>query len=409
MIGFGTDGIRGKAAQLNEEVAYRVGLALASFFNGGSFLVGRDSRISGEALADALICGICGGGGQCEEVGVVPTPCVAMLTKLLNKSCGVMVTASHNPPEYNGIKVFSGTGLKLTRKEELQIENYMLSAKPCGREIKRGKLTAGEDIYISELIKKVSRLDGVKVTLDCAHGSACGIAKKAFVSAGASVSVCNNIADGRRINVNCGALNPKMIKKSKLGFAFDGDADRVVAAVNGQIIDGDSILYTLSKKVELKDGVVVGTVMSNFALERALKSDGKRLIRTDVGDKHISAIMNSSGYTLGGEQSGHYIINPFLSGDGIFTALKLSEILKDDKIHILDAIPQKSLALYANKDVTQNDVVKKLIDYYSLKGVRLVVRMSGTEQKVRIMAESENSALVDRALKDFSAVIGGLK
>ncbi len=409
MIGFGTDGIRGTRAQLNETLAYRVGLALASLMGSGSYIVGRDTRIGGEELADALICGICAGGGECVDVGVVTTPCVSMLTQLLKKTCGVMVTASHNPPEYNGIKIFGSDGLKLSRVEEKQIEGYMLLARPASRKIKREKLKEGGDIYISELIRHINPLEGVEVTLDAAHGSACGLAKRAFTAAGARVTVRNNLPDGKRINVNCGALYPKAIKKSRLGFAFDGDADRVTVATEGRLVDGDSVLYTLSENVALKDNTVVGTVMSNLALERALRQKGRRLVRTDVGDKHISALINANGYTLGGEQSGHFIIAPYKTGDGLYSALKMSEIYLRGGVRLLDTVPQKTVALYADRDITEEESVGKLIDYYSLKGVRLVVRMSGTEPKVRIMAESEDLQLVDKALKDFTAVIGGLK
>ena len=406
MLKFGTDGIRGTSAQLNETLAYKVGLALSTLMGNGKYLVGRDTRVGGDALSDAITCGICAGGGECIDLGVVTTPCVSMLTVLLEMRCGVMVTASHNAPEYNGIKIFGSDGLKLGRIEEKQIESYVLFAKPRGRKMRCTKLLSGAEIYISEMVRSVGRLDGVQVTLDVAHGSACSIAKKAFSLAGASVKVRNNLPDGSRINVGCGALFPSAIKNAELGFAFDGDADRVTVAHKKSILDGDSVLYTLSENIELKDQTIVGTVMSNLALERALKRSGKRLVRTDVGDKYVSAVMHENGYTLGGEQSGHYIISPYKTGDGIFCALKLAEIYLRDGFKILDTVPQKNVSFYADRDVTGMDGVNELIDYYSLKGVRLVVRMSGTEPKVRVMAESEDEAIVERALKDFSALLG---
>lgn len=409
MIGFGTDGIRGTRTQLNEDVAYRAGLALADMLGGGSYVIGRDTRLGGEQLADAVICGICAGGGDCVDLGVVTTPCISGLTVLLQKNCGVMVTASHNPPEYNGIKFFDCNGLKLSRFAEKKIESLMVSAQPKNRKLKRRKIEGAADIYIDEIIKDIHSLGGMRVMLDAAHGSACNIARQAFSAAGARVFVRNNLPDGSRINVKCGALHPSAIKREEAGFAFDGDADRVAVAFDGKIMDGDSVLFTLSENCDLKDGVVIGTVMSNIALETALNEKNRRLIRTDVGDKHISALMYKYGYTLGGEPSGHYIISPFRTGDGIYAALRLADIYRRGGIKFLDPLPQKSLSVYAERDVSGDESIVKLIDYYSLKGVRLVVRMSGTEPKVRIMAESKDWALVDRALKDFAAVIADIK
>jgi len=421
---FGTDGIRGIAGEgsvLCPKLSYKVGFALASFFGTGKYVLGRDTRVSGPEIEAALVRGIKDGGGTALLLGIIPTPAVGYHTIGQKAKCGIMVSASHNPPEYNGIKVFGPDGKKLNEEQEGSVEYYIdnPSAVVGGGSEKEYKSARKE--YLDYLCQSVEAdLSGLKIHLDCGYGAAATVAKEAFERLGAVVKIENYSLRGEKINSGCGALHPNYVAASmkdtdsKLGFAFDGDADRVSVVYDGVEIDGDTVLYNISKAHKLKDGVVVGTILSNYALESTLANEGKRLIRTPVGDKYICDLMYRHGYNLGGEQSGHYIIFPeATTGDGILAAMFFAgSLYKGGKLkapYKLKLLPQKMISLTASPaimyDAGLNDLIKKYNEVLKGKG-RLIVRMSGTEPKIRVMAESEDAGLVDAALAEFKEYIG---
>ena len=399
---FGTDGIRGVYGEnLTDRLAYRAGLAASQFF--GDCFVGMDTRSSGEALVAALAAGLMQGGCNVKIVGIVPTPCISFLAARHGVG-GIMVSASHNPPEYNGLKFFSSKGYKLTAFFESSIEEYI--DKPPAR-VGGGNIIAykeGRDEYINWLVGVIGDLSGKEISLDCAHGAAITVAEEAFARCGANVKLYAAEKDGSKINCGVGALHPEHIasKTTGLGFAFDGDADRL-AVTNGGILDGDSVLYNLS--LLLSPRGVAGTVMNNIALENELKRKGVEFIRTAVGDKNISEAMRRHGFTLGGEQSGHYIISPSVSGDALFAALMLSKM---DEFMRLKLVPQKVVSIESAPEVlscakfvrSREECEKRLL------GIgRLVVRMSGTEPKIRLMAECEDVNLLNEIIGSLSETI----
>ncbi|MCH5164323.1 MAG: phosphoglucosamine mutase [Clostridiales bacterium] len=399
---FGTDGIRGVYGEnLTDQLAYRAGLAASQFFS--DCFVGMDTRSSGDALVAALSAGLMQGGCNVKIVGTVPTPAISFLAAKHNAG-GIMVSASHNPPEYNGLKFFSSKGYKLTAFFESSIEEYI--DKPPAR-VGGGKIISykeGRDEYISWLIGMAGDLSGKEIALDCAYGAAISVAEEVFTRCGANVKLYAAERDGDRINCGVGALYPEHIesKTTGLGFAFDGDADRLAVTCDG-ILDGDSVLYNLS--LLLSPHGVAGTIMNNIALENELKRKGIEFIRTAVGDKNISEAMRRHRFTLGGEQSGHYIISPSVSGDALFASLMLSKM--DDFVR-LKLVPQKAASveaspkvLYCEKFVRAKEECEK-----RLLGIgRLVVRMSGTEPKIRLMAECEDENLLSEIIDSLSETI----
>ncbi|MCL2848255.1 MAG: phosphoglucosamine mutase [Firmicutes bacterium] len=419
---FGTDGIRGKFGEkLDTGLAYKTGLALSEYFGKGDYYIARDTRVSGPKLESALSSGICDGGGNAVLCGIIPTPSVAYLTKKHKGLCGIMISASHNGAEYNGIKCFDGSGVKLNEEQEGSIEYYI--DNPSTRNRAKGAvntlMTAGKE-YIDFVVEKLgSNLKGLKVCLDCGYGAASTVAKEIFEALGASVMIENSKLRGEKINAGCGALYPDYVLNSiegtdiKIGFSFDGDADRLSVVYNGEVLDGDTVLYNMSLNRELKDGVVVGTILSNLGLEKQLESEGKRFIRTPVGDKYICDLMFKKGYNLGGEQSGHFIVYPeATTGDGILSALYFCKsIYKKGKLIApkkLKLYPQGAIAEFAEPSIMYDKGLNDLIDKYTAefgnKG-RLIVRMSGTEPKIRVMAEHESLSVVDKVLKEFKKYI----
>ena len=422
---FGTDGIRGKYGEkLDASLAYKTGKALCQYFGKGDYVVGRDTRVSGSALEKAIVDGITDAGGNAVLLGILPTPAVAHLAVTTKARCGVMISASHNPPEYNGIKVFDCNGIKLTPEQENSIEYYI--DNPPVFEGEKGKTVnyvAARKKYIDFLTATADAdFSGLKVWLDCAYGASATVAKQVFESLGATVMVDNSSLRGEKINSGCGALHPDYVARSmegtdcRLGFAFDGDADRLAVVMDGEVIDGDTVLYNISKSIPLKDNVVVGTVLNNLALEKALMKDGKKLLRTPVGDKHICDLMYRNGYNLGGEQSGHYIVYPAATtGDGILSAIFLTKALfRDGELHApekLSLVPQKAIAEYAEPAIMYDKWILYLLEESEQKlagNGRIIMRMSGTEPKVRVMAESENGALVDEILSEFKKYINSV-
>lgn len=418
---FGTDGIRGKYGKnLDNALAFRVGAALARYFGKGVFVVGRDPRESGPAIEDAVIKGIYAAGGSVLAAGILPTPAIAFLVKSHGAAAGVVISASHNPPEYNGIKVFDGKGLKLSEAAEAAVEALIDSGeKPCAADFgKYTRLGGAEEQYIDYLTKQVPvNIAGLKVYLDCACG-ACGggLARRVFERLGATVTAANDVRDGTRINENCGAVYPEALLEkmagaggNAIGFSFDGDGDRLAVVLGGVTLDGDTVLYNLATGMELAHSAVVGTILSNLALEEKFAAEGISFFRTPVGDKYIANKLFEDGFSLGGEQSGHYIINRgCLTGDAILSALYLLKALyrggKLEAPRALELYPQKQESYPADESVMAGSDFKKLLKKSEERlggSGRIIVRMSGTEPKIRIMTEARDIAAVEEIMRDF--------
>ncbi|MDE5593449.1 MAG: phosphoglucosamine mutase, partial [Clostridiales bacterium] len=389
---FGTDGIRGKYGDnLDATLAYKVGLAIVAYFGKGIVVVGRDTRVSGPEIQSALIDGLKRGGAEVLTVGILPTPAIARMAIKYGALCGIVISASHNPPEYNGIKIFDGNGVKLSEEQEGSIEYYIENPTEARAVGSVHEISDAQKQYVDYLVETVDyNMSGAKVWLDCGYGAASTVAKEAFERLGATVEIENYKLRGEKINCGCGALHPDYVLHSmvgtdyKLGFSYDGDADRLAFVFDGKIMDGDSVLYNIGREMALKDDVVVGTILSNTALERRLEKDGRRLVRTPVGDKYICDLMFKKGYNLGGEQSGHYIVYPqATTGDGIMSSMFLTKTLfkkgKLGEFIELSLFPQKAIAEYADQSIMYAKGMIDLIEDYTarLSGIgRLIVRMS---------------------------------
>lgn len=439
---FGTDGVRGIAnTELTAQTAYNLGRAGAHVLTEGThkpkILVAKDTRISGDMLEAALVAGILSVGAEAVVLGVLPTPAVAHLTREYGADAGVMISASHNPVEYNGIKFFNGNGYKLSDdledKIQATIENGFEGVlSPVGVNLGRNivEISALDD-YI-EFAKKTidSKLEGVKVALDCANGAAYKAAVKAFRELGAEVYVINDNPDGTNINEKCGSTHPEelmdyVVKKGcDMGFAFDGDADRCLAVdEKGNLINGDFILTLCAKylkdKGELKDDTLVVTVMSNLGLDIACKNLGIKTLKTKVGDRYVLEEMVKNEYVLGGEQSGHIIfLNNNTTGDGLVTALNVAAVCKETKktlgelASVMKELPQvlvnatvpnemKNIYLTDEEIKTEIERMEKLMDG---KG-RVLIRPSGTEPLVRVMLEGEDQEEIDRLAHNLAEMI----
>lgn len=425
---FGTDGLRGKVNEdLTFDVAYKVGNALSILKEKPTVLIGGDTRVSRSYLTAGLAGGAMSGGANVIDAGVVPTAGVAYLTRLIGADYGVVISASHNGGEYNGIKVFDKNGYKLGDKEEERIERCFIHDKTNDFPLigtYRQDLTLIKK-YREFLLSAVVRpFTGKIVVLDCAFGAAHRIAPEVFRRAGASVIAANCVNDGLSINKNCGAVYPQNLArkvlryKADMGFAFDGDADRVIAVdERGDVIDGDMLLCALAKYFKkrnlLRGDAVVGTSHTNMAIEDELKAEGIDMIRTDIGDKYVLAKMREKGYSLGGEQSGHIILKDYATtGDGILTAIAVTNMLLQQDVTLSQGA---KIALYpqVNKNVTVGDKfrvinnaelgrqVAKYAAALDGKG-RLMIRASGTEPKIRVMVESKDEAL-NRSIADTIA------
>ncbi|MGI6183204.1 MAG: phosphoglucosamine mutase [Candidatus Fimadaptatus sp.] len=436
---FGTDGIRGIAGrELDYALSYRLGWASARALAGGggaSLLVGRDTRASGGMLEAGLVAGICDAGAEALVAGVLPTPAVALLVRQYGADAGVVISASHNPAEYNGIKLFGGTGMKLSRALEDSIERHMdecttARAHECGRGAagERARYIAhARSDYIAALTQGArARLNGLHAVLDCANGAASLCAGQVLRRLGARTTVLSNQPDGYNINAGCGALHTQKLRRvtaelgADVGLAFDGDADRLIAVdERGVELDGDRLLaiigLDMQRRGALRGGAVVSTVMSNAGLERALGAHGLANPRAQVGDSNVLELMLERGCNLGGEQSGHIILlDRATTGDGILTATELMAIMAtrgrrlSELAECMRALPQtqvnarvsaKGRAEYA----ADGDIARRIAEIerrYAGRG-RLLVRASGTEPLVRIMAECEDA---DEACADAHAL-----
>lgn len=418
---FGTDGVRGVAnSQLTCDLAFRLGQAgayvLSKEHPHPRIVIGKDTRISGDMLEAALIAGICSVGADVLRVGVLPTPGIALLTRTLDVSAGVVISASHNPVQDNGIKFFASTGYKLPDAIEDEIEIIVLNEEkpwevPIGGEVGRViEITDAGRRYMDFLKGAVGRLDGIKVVLDCANGAAAYVGPTVLQEVGVEVIPICNTPDGVNINASCGSTHPEQLQRAvlkygaDLGLAVDGDADRlIVVDEKGNILDGDFIMLicALAKKAKgtLDQNAVVLTVMSNLGLHLALKDAGITIFETQVGDRYVMEELLRTGAKLGGEQSGHIIfLDQNTTGDGLLTAFQLLDVVKQRKLPLsqiasqMQRLPQVLLnATVQNKDRLMQDerVLEKVKQAELVLGGRgrVLVRPSGTEQLIRVMVE----------------------
>ena len=437
---FGTDGIRGKVNQwpMTVELIQKVAISAASIYfgKGGSNLnrviIGKDTRLSGYMLEPALVAGFASMGMDCLTLGPIPTPGVSRLTRSFRADLGVMISASHNPSEDNGIKLFGPDGLKLSDSMENKISSLIRQEIKLADPSKLGRVKRLEDAvgrYIEAVkssIDKNQRLENLKIVVDCANGAAYKAAPQALFELGAEVVPINIDPDGFNINKDCGAVYPKNMaaavidNKADIGIAFDGDADRlIVSDEKGNIIDGDQLLAVLAIKLqregELKNSTIVGTSMTNHAFDLWLNNIGINLMRTDVGDRYISEAINQFDYSLGGEPSGHILI-PHLSktGDALMNALIiLCEFVRENKLSSnffkkFTPIPQTIYNIKGiDKDILDKVELKEQIHKVIQKvkdDARVIVRPSGTEKIIRIMVESNNSTLIKSTIGEFEKI-----
>lgn len=439
---FGTDGVRGIAnLELTSRLAYDLGRAGAHILTEGThkpkILVGMDTRISGHMLESALVSGILSVGAEAVCVGIVPTPAIAYLTRKYGADAGVVISASHNPVEYNGIKFFNKNGYKLSDELEDKIQaviegNFEGVPSPIGENIGRKIVEeAAIEDYI-EFAKSTidTDLKGLKVALDCANGAAYETAVQTFRALGAEVVVINNDPDGFNINKNCGSTHPEelmdyVVKKGcDLGLAFDGDADRCLAVdESGKLINGDFIMSVCGKYMKdtgkLDKDTIVITVMSNLGMHIAMKKEGINFITTKVGDRYVLEEMVKDGYKIGGEQSGHIIFLDYnTTGDGLITGLQLSAIIKNtgkklsELASIMKELPQVLVNAKIPNDkkdiyITDEEIASEIKDIEEkMEGNgRVLIRPSGTEPLVRVMLEGENQAEIDEIAHSLAALI----
>ncbi len=440
---FGTDGVRGVAnTELTGRLAYELGRAGAyvltkETYHTPKILVGMDTRISGDMLESALTAGICSMGAHAVLAGIVPTPAVAYLVRKYKLDAGIVISASHNPVEYNGIKFFNNEGYKLRDELEDMIEEIVLSdkdelPKPTGEFI--GTKSIAEDAlddYIDFLTSTGSvNFKGIKVAIDCANGASYKAAPIALLNLGAELCIIHNEPNGNNINRNCGSTHIEslceLVKENKadIGFAFDGDADRCLAVdENGEIIDGDKILAIcglyLKEKNRLPGNTVVGTVMSNMGLSVMGNKHGITIEQAGVGDRYVIEKMLEGGYSLGGEQSGHIIFHDYnTTGDGIITAIQMLTVLKErgckasELAKIMDVYPQvlvNAKIKNENKDKYMEvpevrDAVYELEKKFEGEG-RVLIRPSGTEPLVRVMIEGKDIEQMQKDAERLAAII----
>jgi len=440
---FGTDGIRGTVNEhpMTPETVLRIGMAAASLLREkhgrNMILIGKDTRLSGYIIESALTSGICSMGMNVTLVGPIPTPGVAYLIRTLRLDAGIVISASHNPFEDNGIKFFSSEGYKLSDELERKIEGLvkedgLLKNRPQGSEI--GKAYRLDDAtgryieYIKSTIPRGVTFEGMKIVVDCANGAAYKTTPWLFRELGADVISLNDKPDGMNINAGSGSLHMEVLQKAvklhkaDVGIAHDGDADRAIFCdEKGRIVDGDKIMgmwaVELKRERMLKKNTVVATVMSNFGLEKFLAMNGIKLIRTKVGDRYVVEKMSHGGYNLGGEQSGHIIfLDHNTTGDGPLTALQVLYLMKKRDA----ALSKLSQGIQLYPQILTNVRVKHKHDIKAIPEIedaissaekklagkgRVLVRASGTEPKIRVMIEGEDMKLIKRLGNDIAKVI----
>ncbi|HEY7954605.1 MAG TPA: phosphoglucosamine mutase [Polyangia bacterium] len=429
---FGTDGVRGVANidPMTPEVALRLGRAIAHHFRHrerrGRIVIGKDTRLSGYLFETALASGICSMGADVMLCGPLPTPGIAFITSSMRADAGVVISASHNPYQDNGIKIFAADGFKLPDAVEAHLEELMAGAeldqsRPPPGEI--GKATKIEDsrgryvVFLKSAFPRDRTLDGMRIVVDCANGAAYKVAPAVFTELGAEVITLSARPDGKNINDECGALHPKRmcaaVKKhrAQLGIAVDGDADRVIIAdENGVEVDGDTIMAICARRLlerkELKKRTLVATVMSNIGLERSIEALGGKLVRAQVGDRYVVEEMRAHGYNFGGEQSGHLVFLDYMTtGDGVLAALQvLAVMLESGKpLSELRRVMTRYPQVLVNLKVREKRPLDALVDVTRLitrverslgKGGRVLVRYSGTEPKARVMVEGPDEPTI---------------
>lgn len=430
---FGTDGIRGRTNQgaMTAAMAMKVGQAAGARFLRGAHrhrvVIGKDTRLSGYMLENAMVAGFTSVGMDVVLLGPMPTPAVALLTRELRADVGVMISASHNPYEDNGIKLFGPDGFKLSDEDELAIEAMLtggdlaLAAAPEIGRARRVEDARGRYIHaVKGSLPSTVRLDGLKIAVDCANGAAYQVAPSAFWELGAEIVAVGVTPNGKNINERCGSTHAELLQETvvssgaDIGIALDGDADRlIVVDEKGKTVDGDQIMALIGSQLaargELRGGGVVATVMSNLGLERYLGGQGLSLERTAVGDRHVLERMRSGGFNVGGEQSGHMILlDHATTGDGTVAALQvLSALVQSGKraselLHLFDPVPQllRNVRFAGGKPLEADSVKAAIADAQaSLDGRgRLVIRPSGTEPVIRVMAEGDDAAEVEAAV-----------
>tara|TARA_R110001583_G_scaffold152416_2_gene304333 strand:- start:85007 stop:86377 length:1371 start_codon:yes stop_codon:yes gene_type:complete len=444
---FGTDGIRGTAntAPMTAEIALKVGMAAGHYFTRGDHrhrvVIGKDTRLSGYMLEPALVAGFTSMGMDVMLVGPMPTPAVAMLTKSMRADIGVMISASHNPYQDNGIKLFGPDGFKLSDDVELEIEVMMesdmsallVSADKLGRAQRIDDAPGRYIEAVKSSLPSSVTLEGLKIVLDCANGAAYSVAPKVLRELGADVIEIGTKPNGLNINAECGSTHTKtmcdrvLAEMADVGIALDGDADRVqMCDEKGQLIDGDQLMGLVTthwkRTGQLRGNALVATVMSNLGLERYLESNGLRLIRTKVGDRYVVEQMRALGCNVGGEQSGHIVLSDFAStGDGLLASLQVLAVLADrdgpvsEMSRVFEPLPQilKNVRYAVGSDPLSHssvvDAISRAERAFNGDG-RVLIRKSGTEPLIRVMAEGDDAIkveqIVDRIVAEIIAVAG---
>ncbi len=438
---FGTDGIRGTANRfpMTPEIAMRVGMAAGIAFRRGEHrhrvVIGKDTRLSGYMIENALVAGFTAAGMDVFLLGPIPTPAVAMLTRSMRADIGVMISASHNAYEDNGIKLFGPDGFKLSDKIEVSIEqlldenltSQLANANEIGRATRVEGVHARYIEFAKRTLPRKMSLEGMRIVMDCANGAGYKVAPEALWELGADVVTIGNKPNGTNINLDCGSTNTNLLRervretRADIGIALDGDADRlIVVDQNSNIIDGDQIMAVISeywnKTNKLSGGGVVATVMSNLGLERFLNDQKLNLIRTKVGDRYVVEHMRAHGFNLGGEQSGHMIMSDFATtGDGLVAALQVLAVVQAEDKPVSDickrfeAVPQLMKNVrYTNGEPLQDKLVKEAISEAENRlgnSGRLVIRASGTEPLIRIMAECDDEVLVKQVVTEIAEVV----
>ena len=436
---FGTDGIRGIAGEsLTADLSFKVGKALGKLLTEKKehpkVVIGRDTRISCDMIEHALTAGLTSTGVNVMTVGTIPTPAIAYLTKTIETDSGIMISASHNPYQDNGIKIFGPDGFKLTDEEELEIESLIDNSeqiKSASFE-KIGKVYSGNELtqkYIQHIKQSISGdLSNIKIALDCANGATTGVAPFIFGDLEADIETIGCQPNGININDNVGSTKietiSEFVKENNVdvGFAFDGDGDRVLAVdAKGNIVDGDKIMFILAKHLkeqgELKDNMVVSTVMSNIGFYKAIEENGLQSVKTAVGDRYVVEEMRKNDYSLGGEQSGHIVLmNYATTGDGILTAVKLADIIKtsgkslEELASEVNIYPQKLVnikvvdkktAMEDSEILAECEKVEKELEGNG----RILLRASGTENLIRVMVEASSDELTDKYCEQVAKIV----
>ena len=436
---FGTDGIRGIAGEsLTADLSFKVGKALGKLLTEKKehpkVVIGRDTRISCDMIEQALTAGLTSTGVNVMTIGTIPTPAIAYLTKTIETDSGIMISASHNPYQDNGIKIFGPDGFKLTDEQELEIESLIDNSeqiKSASFE-KIGKLYGGSELsqkYVQHIKQSIcGDLSNIKIALDCANGATTGVAPYIFGDLEADIETIGCQPNGININDNVGSTKidtiSAFVKENNVdvGFAFDGDGDRVLAVdANGNIVDGDKIMFILAKHLkehgELKDNMVVSTVMSNIGFYKAIEENGLQSVKTAVGDRYVVEEMRKNDYSLGGEQSGHIVLmNYATTGDGILTAVKLANIIKtsgkslEELASEVSIYPQKLVnikvvdkktAMEDSEILAECEKVEKELEGNG----RILLRASGTENLIRVMVEASSDELTDKYCEQVAKIV----